>query len=54
MSAEIIGDFVQDGLVKGQLALPSICEQAYFCSLSCSGVLVSEKSLIKPPKTINS
>lgn len=46
-------DFVQDGLMKGQLALPNICEQAYFCSVSCSSVLVSEKSLIELPKTIN-
>lgn len=53
LSAEIMGDFAQDGLMKGQLALPNICEQACFCSVSCSGVLVSEKSLIEPPKTFN-
>ena len=49
-----MGDFVQDGFMKGQLALPNIGEQACFCSVSCSSVLVSEKSLIEPPKTVNS
>ena len=54
LSAEIMGDFVQDGFMKGQLALPNIGEQACFCSVSCSSVLVSEKGLTDPPKTVNS
>lgn len=40
-SAEIMRDFVQDGLMKGQLAPYNICEQAYFLSslmLRCAGV----------------
>ena len=48
-----MGDCVQNGSMEGQLALLNIGEQAGFRSVSFSGVLVSEKCMIEPPKTIN-
>lgn len=39
-----MGDSVQYRSMKGQLALPNISEQAGFCSVSCSRMLISEES----------
>lgn len=44
---------MQNGSMEAQLALLNIGEQAGFRSVSRSGVLVSEKGTIEPPKTIN-